>query len=163
MGQSRVRKGIRAAGQFAAAERAEPELVLAPDFHDVLGSLATPRLPKPDFKDLPGPAPRSGDGRRDLMGPGTLYDRNRAWTPAAIRKFLPEPDKEIRNPVIRSGPRMKMFLTSRVEAVEATEEWAAWVVMNRTRSEASARKDPGREETVHLGQGRNGFYPVVRR
>jgi hypothetical protein len=61
---------------------------------------------------------------------------------------------------------MRMFLTSRVEEVEATDDWKAWEDGYRRRSAASGRKKSEEEKTapkVELGQGRNGFYPVVRR
>ncbi|OOP65277.1 hypothetical protein BMF89_00045 [Arthrobacter sp. SRS-W-1-2016] len=61
---------------------------------------------------------------------------------------------------------MRMFLTSRVEEVEATDEWQTWEDGYRRRSAANGRKKPDEEKTapkVELGQGRNGFYPVVRR
>lgn len=170
--QNRVPKGVRTAGRFAAETRAEPSVTLEPDFQDVLASLSKPAKRKadkpkptsarPDFS-AEGPAPRGTESHREYLGPGTLYDRNKAWTPAAIRKFLPEPDKEVTNPVIHTGPPMRMFLTSRVEEIEATEEWAAWMVTNRSRSASSARRNADREERVHLGHGRSGFYPVVRR
>lgn len=141
-------RGVRTGGQFAATEHAEPSLTsLAPV----------------DTRPTAGNAPLN---KRELMGPGTLSDRNSAWTPTALKKFLGEPDKLVRNPVYRNAPAMRMFLTARVEEIEATDEWKAWEAGYQRRSAASGRKKPEEEKTapkVELGQGRNGYYPVVRR
>jgi hypothetical protein len=142
-------KGVRAGGQFAATEHAEPSL--------------TSLSPVVDERHIVGVSPVA---KRELMGPGTLSDRNPAWTPTALKKFLGEPDKLVRNPVYRNAPQMRMFLTSRVEEVEDTDEWRAWEDGYRRRSAANGRKKPEEEKTapkVELGQGRNGYYPVVRR
>ena len=104
----------------------------------------------------PPPAPGA------LLGPGSLADRNPAWTPSAVKKFLGDPDKLVINPVYRTAPPMRMFLTSRVEQVEATEEWEAWQEANRRRRAAMTRKED-KEPVVLVGHGRAGFYPVVRR
>lgn len=59
---------------------------------------------------------------------------------------------------------MRMFLTERVEKVEASEEWKAWEEANRRRSAASGRrKEEKPEPLVQVGYGRNGIYPVVVR
>jgi hypothetical protein len=143
---SRQPKGVRTGGQFAATAHAEPSVSLTPITDTRLGA-GTPPL-----------------GKREMLGPGTLTDRSPAWTPTAIKKFLGEPDKLIRNPVYRNGPQMRMFLTERVEQIEATDEWKAWEESNRRRSAASGRrKEEKSKPKVELGQGRNGFYPVVRR
>lgn len=60
---------------------------------------------------------------------------------------------------------MRVFVTSRVEDIETTDEWTAWQDGHRRRSATNGRKKPEGEKTalkVELGQGRNGFYPVVR-
>jgi hypothetical protein len=148
MTNSRQPKGVRTGGQFAATAHAEPTLTLTPvtDTRPVAGTPAA--------------------GKRELLGPGSLTDRSPAWTPAALKRFLGEPDKMIRNPVYRNGPQMRMFLTERVEQIEATDEWKAWEAGYLRRSAANGRRKPEEEKTapkVEIGQGRNGFYPVVRR
>jgi hypothetical protein len=60
----------------------------------------------------------------------------------------------------------RMFLTARVEEIEATDEWKAWEDGYRRRSAANGRKKAEAEKAapkVQLGQGRDGSYPVVRR
>ncbi|GAA4034771.1 hypothetical protein GCM10023063_18700 [Arthrobacter methylotrophus] len=145
---SRQPRGVRIGGQFAPTAHAEPSLTsLAPV----------------DTRPNVGNAPLN---KRELMGPGTLNDRNPAWTPTAIKKFLGEPDKLVRNPVYRNAPQMRMFLTERVEEIEATDEWKTWEDGYLRRSAANGRKKPEEEKTapkVELGHGRNGFYPVLRR
>lgn len=102
-------------------------------------------------------------GIQELIGPGNLRDRHRAWTIAAIKKFLGEPDKLVNNPVYRTAPKMRMFLVSRVEEVEATDEWKAWQEANCRRSSASTSRKEGKDAVVLVGHGRTGPYPVVRR
>jgi hypothetical protein len=146
---SRQPRGVRTGGQFAATEHAEPTL--------------TSLSPVVDERPIAGNAPLN---KRELLGPGTLSDRNPAWTPTAIKKFLGEPDKLVRNPVYRNAPQMRMFLTSRVDEVEATDEWKAWEDGYARRSAANGRKKDEADKAapkVELGQGRNGYYPVVRR
>ncbi|MET4144221.1 hypothetical protein [Arthrobacter sp. UYCo732] len=145
---SRQPKGLRAGGQFAAVERAEPSVSLASITDTRLGAGTQPM------------------GKREMLGPGTLADRSPAWTPAAIKRFLGEPDKLIRNPVYRNGPKMRMFSTDRVDEVEATDEWKAWEEGHHRRSAAHGPRKPEEEKLppkVEVGHGRNGFYPVVRR
>lgn len=147
MEQNRVPRGVRAAGQFAAATRTEPSLTLAPA----------------DTRLSTGPAPL---GNRDLLGTGTLSDRNPAWTAAALKRFLGDADKLISNPVYRTAPPMRMYLTSRVEAIEATDEWKEWEAGYQRRSAANRRRKAAGDmpaPKVELGRGRNGFYPVVQR
>lgn len=147
MEQNRILKGTRRAGQFAATEHAEPSLTLAP-------------IDERPFTGAPSAA------KRELMGPGALSDRNPAWTPAALKKFLGEPYKLVRNPVYRNAPQMRMFLTSRVEEIETTDEWKGWVAGYARRSAANVQKKADEDKAppkVELGHGRNGFYPVFRR
>lgn len=147
MTDSRHPKGARTGGQFAPGSRSEP----------------TVSLPPVDDRFSSGP---TDPGKRELLGPGALTERNSAWSPAAIKKFLGDPDKEIRNPVFRTGPKMRLFLAERVDKVEATDEWKAWEVNNLRRREASASRKTVEAESelkVEVGSGRNGFYPVVKR
>ena len=97
--------------------------------------------------------------RGDLIGSGNLAERNRAWTPAAIKRFLGTPDKLITNPAFRSAGKMRLYLISRVETVEATPEWDAWVATNARRSAAHTRGGPAavRGNTVH---SRTGTYRI---
>lgn len=145
---SRQPKGVRVGGQFTATAHTEPTVTLTPVV---------------DERPIVGNAPLN---KRELLGPGTLSDRNPAWTPTALKKFLGEPDKLIRNPVYRNAPPMRMFSTERVEQVEATDEWKSWEDGHRRRSATNGRKKPEEEKTapkVEVGRGRNGYYPVVRR
>ena len=47
----------------------------------------------------------------------------RGWSQRLINKYLITPDKEKTNPHYRSGPKMKLYLLSRVEEVESLEEF----------------------------------------
>jgi hypothetical protein len=132
---SRQPRGVRTGGQFVATSHAEAGVSLAPS------SAAAPG---------------------DLVGPGSLADRDPAWTPSAIKKFLGDPDKLVTNPVYRTAPKMRMFRISRVEQVEATDEWATWQEANRRRR-ASTTRTADKEPVALVGHGRGGFYPVVRR
>lgn len=130
MSQPRQPAGVRTGGQFAATAHKESQISLAP---------------------------RAGQVR-DLIGPAKIAARHPAWTPAAIDKFLGDPDKLVRNPVNRSGPKMRMYLASRVAEVESGEDWAAWTASARRPQEKSVDKRP-----ALVGQGRTGRYPVERR
>lgn len=128
MSQTRQARGVPAGGQFTATAHAEAGVSLTP---------GTPAI-------------------RELIGPGTIAGRHPAWTPAAITKFLGEPDKLVTNPVFRNRGKMRMFLASRVAEVEAGEEWADWVA-SRKPSQAAGRGP------VLTGRGRTGTYPVMRK
>lgn len=142
MSTPRQPRGIPTGGRFAASERAEPSIALTPV----------------DSRAFPG-----ASGKRELLGPGSLAERSSAWTPAAIKKFLGDPDKEIRNPVFRNGPKMRMYATERVEEIEASDEWAAWEDSYKRRSAATGGRKEATGPKVAVGYGRNGEYPVMRR
>lgn len=129
MSQTRQPTGIRTGGQFAATAHKESGLSLAPQAGQV----------------------------RDLLGPAKIAARHPAWTPAAIEKFLGAPDKLVRNPVYRSGPKMRMYLASRVAEVEAGEEWAQWAASGRRPQQRTVDNRP-----ALVGHGRTGSYPVER-
>ncbi|HEX9229629.1 MAG TPA: hypothetical protein VF885_23780 [Arthrobacter sp.] len=97
--------------------------------------------------------------RGDLIGSGNLAQRHRAWTPAAITKFLGAPDKLITNPAFRSAGKMRLYLISRVETAEATQEWEAWVATNARRSAAHTRGGPAAGQTTTV-RSRTGTYRI---
>jgi hypothetical protein len=53
--------------------------------------------------------------------------RIRGWTDAAIRDFLPEPERRKPNPHLLSGRPMPFWSAATVARVEATTEWQAWL------------------------------------
>jgi hypothetical protein len=72
--------------------------------------------------------------------------RERGWTEAAIRRFLPEPDRTRINMLYSSAPPVRLWLRERVEAIEATEEYQAWTQHQQRRRElAGARVEARRE------------------
>jgi hypothetical protein len=50
--------------------------------------------------------------------------QSRGWTETLIRQYLGAPDQTVTNPHYRSGPPMRFYARLRVEAVEASAEWA---------------------------------------
>lgn len=50
--------------------------------------------------------------------------KTRGWTATMIRAFLDKPDREAPNPHYRSAAPMKLYFLWRIEAIEATTEWA---------------------------------------
>ena len=48
--------------------------------------------------------------------------RERGWTDGLIKRLLGEPDKLSPNPHYRSGPKMVLYLLSRVESIEAKHQ-----------------------------------------
>ena len=63
----------------------------------------------------------------------------RVWTDALIRDLLGPPDSTKMNPHYRSGPPMRLYDLSRVEAAEASWLWADRAEATRRRKEAAAR------------------------
>ena len=62
--------------------------------------------------------------------------KQRGWTDGAIKKWLGEPDKTVKNPNYRSGPPSSLYLLSRVVAVEESREFKDWLAKYSTRREA---------------------------
>jgi len=58
--------------------------------------------------------------------------RARGWSPAAISRFLPEPDEWRENPYCRSAPAMKLWLRARVHRVEKTKRYVEWHSIDRS-------------------------------
>lgn len=79
-------------------------------------------------------------GTDDCVTTGVLTERG--WTPAAIRRFLGDPDRTAPNPVYRSAAPMRLFSLGRAAAVEGTEQWQQWrekAVVRSARSKAIAQ------------------------
>jgi hypothetical protein len=72
----------------------------------------------------------------DCVSTGVLSERG--WAPAAIRRFLGEPDRTAPNPVYRSAASMRLFSMARVVAAENTEQWREKAVGRSARSKAVA-------------------------
>lgn len=60
----------------------------------------------------------------DCVTTGVLAERG--WTPAAIKRFLGDPDRTASNPVYRSAAPMRLFSLARAVAAEDTDEWRHW-------------------------------------
>lgn len=71
------------------------------------------------------------------------------WTDSAIVKFLGEPDERKTNPTYRMAPPMRLYRLNRVEAVEATPEFATHAQKSTLRSvSALAVAERKRRETL---------------
>jgi len=71
------------------------------------------------------------------------------WTRAAITKFLGEADDYRQNPMYKSAAPQQLYLVSRVEAAETTEEFRAWVEKSKVRRASSkGAAEVRRQETV---------------
>ena len=64
--------------------------------------------------------------------------RERGWTDAMIREYLGEPDATRPNPRYSSAAPMKLYLTERAEAAEASPEWAERKAVGASRRAAGA-------------------------
>jgi len=62
--------------------------------------------------------------------------KQRGWTDGAIKEWLGEPDKTVKNPNYKSGPPSSLYLLSRVVAVEESQEFKDWLAKHSTRREA---------------------------
>ncbi len=49
--------------------------------------------------------------------------KNRGWTDTLVKRLIGEPDQLQVNPCYRSGPKMKLYKTQRVEEAETLEEF----------------------------------------
>jgi ATP-dependent RNA helicase SUPV3L1/SUV3 len=58
--------------------------------------------------------------KQDYIYKSTL--KNRGWTDKLIEKFLPKPDKQVANPHYRSGPKANLYLKSKVQNLESSNE-----------------------------------------
>lgn len=65
--------------------------------------------------------------------------KDRGWTDAMIRRFLPEPDVTAVNPYHKSGPPMRLYYVSRIEAIEQTDEFLSARAVASKRQEAAQR------------------------
>ena len=61
----------------------------------------------------------------------------RFWTDSLIKKFLGEPDKLGMNPVIRTGPRVRLYNLKRVVDAERTTEFQEAFIASQKRSKQS--------------------------
>lgn len=78
--------------------------------------------------------------------------KERGWTDAMIRDFLGEPD-ERRNSAMYRGTVYRLYLKTRVDAAEKTEEFAAWMSkLRKRRAKAAEEKEEKifRSETEKL-------------
>jgi hypothetical protein len=91
---------------------------------------------------------RSYTPRAELYSVPELKDRG--WTDAAIRRFLPsEPDATRRNPMYRrAGAPMRMWLASLVEQAEETESFRTWLKQSEKRKMAALKAVLTREENI---------------
>ena len=79
--------------------------------------------------------------------------RGRGWTDAMIREYLGEPDATRPNPRYWSAAPMKLYLTERAEAAEASPEWAERKTHgDRRRAAGVAAADRKRAETEALAR-----------
>ena len=79
--------------------------------------------------------------------------RERGWTEAMIRDYLGEPDATRPNPRYRSAAPMKLYLTERAEAAEASPEWVERKTRGaRRRAAGVAATDRKRVETESLAR-----------
>jgi hypothetical protein len=65
--------------------------------------------------------------------------RKRGWTESLVERFLPECQATMSNPHYKTGPRIKLYAVTRVEAIEARVEFQAVAERAKPRREASKR------------------------
>lgn len=112
------------------------------------------------------------NNKPDMLGTSALKDRG--WTDTAIKRFLGEPDSTYPNPHYRSGPPVKLWTLSRVEAVEQSEEFLEWKANAdkrkraaqaavRTRAANMVERMRKAEVTIEKGWSFNEVYDLARR
>ena len=65
--------------------------------------------------------------------------KERGWTDRAIERFLKQPDKEVPNPYYKSSPPMKLYKLSRVEFIEASDDFKGFQARNQKRLDATRK------------------------
>ncbi|WP_199434208.1 hypothetical protein [Qaidamihabitans albus] len=69
--------------------------------------------------------------------------KDRGWTETMIKALLGTPDDTAPNPGGRNAPRMRLWLFTRVEQVEASDGFRRRLALADARRAASARRDEG--------------------
>jgi hypothetical protein len=65
--------------------------------------------------------------------------KERGWTATLVQRFLGAPERTAPNPHYRSGPPMRLYLLTRVEAAEADEAFKEARAGSRRRGDAARR------------------------
>jgi hypothetical protein len=65
--------------------------------------------------------------------------RTRGWTDAAIREFLPRPERHYSNPHVKGRSPMRLWSARTVGRVEATDEWQVWLTRSLARRGTTLR------------------------
>ena len=65
--------------------------------------------------------------------------KGRGWTDALIRDYLKVPDKLCRNPFYSKAAPMRLYLSSRVKAIEISSEWQTAQDKSKLRKVSAAR------------------------
>lgn len=63
--------------------------------------------------------------------------KERGWTDAMIKKFLPEPDKTRPNPMFKKGAPVCLYLLERVESIMGTEEFKDYDCKSKARKKSA--------------------------
>ena len=80
--------------------------------------------------------------------------KNRGWTDTAIKNFLGDPDKKVRNPRSRRN-KIQLFKVDRVHETESTPEFAQWKRKSAARREAALRAaETKRQKTLDRVESR---------
>jgi hypothetical protein len=78
--------------------------------------------------------------RRIERGRITLSElRKRGWTESLVEHFLPECQATMTNPHYKTGPRIKLYVMARVQAIEASAAFQAAAERAKPRREASRK------------------------
>ncbi|SDL73589.1 hypothetical protein SAMN05216298_4973 [Glycomyces sambucus] len=87
------------------------------------------------------PAPPRSTGRP----PSTVWVtkpilKTRGWTDAAIREFLPRPERHYSNPHVQGRRPMPIWSARTVGRIEATDEWRLWLAQSLARRNTTLRE-----------------------
>ncbi|WP_344482239.1 hypothetical protein [Glycomyces endophyticus] len=82
--------------------------------------------------------------RRTGRPPSTVWVtvpilRTRGWTDAAIREFLPRPERHYSNPHVKGRSPMPIWNARTVGRIEATGEWQRWLARSLARRNTTLR------------------------
>lgn len=78
---------------------------------------------------------KNSRSRDDFWNQTEIFERG--WTKSGVAKFLGEPDEERTNPHYKKAAPVKLFLRSRVTAIEETSAFNDWLAKSAKRKQSA--------------------------
>lgn len=78
----------------------------------------------------------------------TTVIKQYGWTETMIKKFMPEPDKEVDNPYYKCASKMKLYAEKRVKRIQRTKRFLAAMALAAKRKASSKRAVSTRRDNI---------------